>query len=139
MSQTNSVTVNISNNTGQGPITFQQCDFLTNTGGSFHPSGNPPIVTNPTIQDGQSLEAYNIVGIYDPDQGSSNTNVKGNVVFNLPNGSTITISYDLNAIYEAGINSPPTFTTTTDSYTIDGTTPVADSSNFNFTFNLVIS
>lgn len=139
MSQTNSVTVNISNNTGQGPITFQQCDFLTNTGGSFHPSGNPPIVTNPTILDGQSLQAYYIVGIYDPDAGYTDTIIKGNVVFNLPNGSTMTISYDLNAIYEAGLNTPPTFATTTDGYTFEGTSPVADSSNFNFTFNLIIS
>jgi hypothetical protein len=126
-----SINVVVTNQTGQGNITFNSLDFLTD----HNPLTLPPVVTN-VLSDGAS--GVNILGAYNyqqtPGPGAPSSTSVGTAVFNLPNGDPLTISWDLSA-YSGG--DMPSIVPS-QAYNVTGvTTPVTD--GYNYTFTLVIT
>lgn len=132
-----SIKVNITNSTGQGPITFNTFSFLETTGGDFNADGQPFTIVN-VIEDGSSaspaLYGQGYSGYYDGDSTFSAT--VGTAIFNMPNGDTLTITWDL---MPGGKNHVPTLSPSSNTYTYIGLTNPTTSDSENFVFNVTIS
>lgn len=138
-----SITVNVTNNTGQGPITFNSFSFLNETKGKFSPNG-PPFQVPCNIQaDGVTVQALYSEG-YIYTKGSpygtpeyAKIDASGTAVFNMPNGDTLTIIWDLDP--KSDDNKTPTFTPGSDVYNYAGiSTPIITNGN-DYEFNVTIS
>ena len=137
-SSTCSIRVNMTNNTGQGPITFNTFSFLENTGGDFNAGGSQPFTINTIIEDGTTvtpaLYGQGYSGYYDGDDTFSPT--IGTAVFNMPNGDTLTISWNLAPNVT---NNVPTLSPSSNTYTYTGLTNPSTSDHTNFVFDVSVS
>ena len=137
-----SITVNISNNTQQGPITFNSFAFLDETGGKFSPNG-PPFTAVTNIQDDgnqvQALYAYGFTAseIVEGTPLDTYVNTSGTGLFNMPNGDTLTITWDLAP--ESDSNKTPTFTPSSDNYDYEGISSPTITNGNDYVFNISIS
>jgi len=136
-SPTCSIKVNITNSTGQGPITFNTFSFLETTGGDFNAGGQPFTVVT-IIEDSSSespaLYGQGYSGYYDGDSTFSAT--AGTAIFNMPNGDTLTITWDL---MPGATNKVPTLSPSSNTYTYTGLTNPTTSDSANFVFDVTIS
>lgn len=137
-----SITVNMTNNTQQGPITFSSFAFLGETGGKFSPNG-PPFAAATNIQaNGTSVQAlyangYVASGFVDGVPLDCYVNTSGTGVFNMPNGDTLTVTWDLDA--ESDDNKMPTFTPSSISYDYSGIESPTITNGNDYVFDIVIS
>lgn len=137
-----SITVNITNSTGQGPITFNSFSFLNETKGGFGPGGPPFLVPCNIPSNSIAVQALYAKGYtYGAEaNGIPYTGLvytSGTGVFNMPNGDTLTVVWDLNP--ESSNNKTPTFTPSSDAYNYSGiTNPVITNGN-DYVFNVSIS
>lgn len=138
-----SITVNITNNTGQGPITFNSFSFLNETKGKFSPGGPPFLVPCNIQANGVAVQALYSEGYYYTTGSPYGTpeshkiTAAGTAVFNMPNGDTLTIIWDLNP--ESSSNKVPTFTPSSDAYNYAGISSPVISNGNDYVFNVAIS
>jgi hypothetical protein len=135
-----SITVNLTNNTGQGPVTFNTFSFLGETGGKFNPNGPPFMISTNIKADGTTVKALYAEGYMYTESVMGTpldyyVNTSGTAIFNLPNGDTLTIVWDLS---DVGSNSQPTLTPTGNSYIYSNiSSPVINGNDYEF--NVIIS
>lgn len=131
------VTVTVTNNTGQGAITFNSMPFLQNN--DYTNIGFPPIVCT-TLDNGTSgilLQATYIQRWTQTNQGEvpANSTTCGTATFNLPNGNQLTITWDLDAFN--GGDMPQIVTGP--GYSASGATTPTSNDGYNYTFNVTIA
>lgn len=135
-----SITVIALNNISQGSITFNTLNFLT---GGLYPASYPPVVLNtlPYNSSGGTT-GTTILQCYMDQQYSAGSHgpvsapspCSGVATFNMPNGSPMVISWDLDA-WSGG---PVPTINPGSAYTVTGAnTPTV--SGYNYTFNLVFA
>ena len=133
-----SLTVALTNNTAQGAITFGLLSFSE----SLNPSSYPPVIIN-TVVDGDtqtiliaaSESIINYSGTPPQPVQGGNPVTEGFAVFNLPNGDTLQITWDLDA--DDASNSMPSIVPSSDYYSISGLTNPVVKNNY-YTFNIVV-
>lgn len=138
MPDTCGITVTATNNTNQGAVTFNSFSFIS--GGGMEPTGFPPVV-HTTLADGDTQTI--LQAIFDQQYEGNQWGVeqpissacKGTAVFNLPDGSPLTITWDLNSLV-AG-NTPQI--TPSLGYALSGNTTPVSSDGSNFVFEIVIT
>ncbi len=133
-----SITVNITNNTGQGPMTFNSFTFLNETKGKFNPNSVPFTAACNIQSNGVAVKALYAEGFkYDEGYASGTINTSGTGIFNMPNGDTLTVIWDLKA--DSTDNKTPTFTPSSNAYNYAGiSSPVVSNGN-DYVFNVAIS
>lgn len=136
-SQTCGVTVIVTNNTGQGAITFNSLSFLQNN--DYTNIGFPPMVCT-TLDNNTSatiLEATYRQQWTSTEQGPvpATSTTCGTATFNLPNGSQLTITWDLDAFN--GGDQPQIVTGV--GYSASGATTPTSDDGYNYTFNVTIA
>lgn len=137
-----SITVNITNNTGQGPVTFNTFSFLGETGGKFSPNA-PPFMVPANIPDNNTAvkalyaEGYTYVEYAMGTPLNYYVNTSGTAIFNMPNGDTLTIIWDLNA--DSSNNKMPTMTPSSNNYNYSGISNPTITNGNDYMFNVIIS
>jgi hypothetical protein len=133
-----SIRVNITNNTGQGPITFNTFTFLENTGGDFNANDSQPFTITNVIEDTttvpSALYAQGYSGYYNGEPTYSAT--VGTAIFNMPNGDTLTISWSLKPNVT---NNVPTLSPSSNTYVYNGLTDPSTIDSANFVFDVSVS
>jgi hypothetical protein len=137
-----SITVNLTNNTGQSPITFNTFSFLEETGSKFTANA-PPFMVSCNIQsDGISAKAlyakgYSYVGMGFGTTAYYSVVTSGTAIFNMPNGDTLTVIWNLNAMLSE--NPTPTLTPTGNNYTYSGIASPTITNGDDYVFDVIIS
>lgn len=122
-----SIQVNITNNTGKGPVTFNTFSFLEGTGNAFNANNSQPFTVTNVIGNGTTAPA-----LYAQGYSASTT---GTGIFNMPNGDTLTISWNL----KAGGSNVPTLSPSNNKLVYTGLTNPVVSNTSNYVFNVVVS
>ncbi len=107
------ITVNMTNSTGDGPITLQSVTF-PDSGIIIY--GNPPLVTTVILAGATVNNALLATG---GNLGSTYYQTKGTCIFNLPNGDTLTITWDI-VPFGLSSQSDISITTSSNTYEADG-------------------
>lgn len=128
-----SITVNITNNTEQGPITFNSFSFCNDTGLGFSPDGPPYTVATNIQADGTAVQALYAYGYL----AGIEVLTSGTAIFNLPNGDLLTIEWELNP--ESDENKTPTLTPSSNTYNCAGISTPTISNGNDYVFNVAIS
>lgn len=133
-----SITVNITNNTEQSPVTFNSFSFLNETKNKFSPNSVPFIVACNIQANGVAVQALYAEGYSTKDYSDVGLVVtSGTGLFNMPNGDTLTIIWDLNP--QSSKNKPPTCTPSSNAYDYEGISSPVITNGDDYVFNLVIS
>jgi len=132
-----SIIVNITNNTGQGPITFNSFSFLNETGKKFSPDGPPFTVACSIPSNGTPLQALYSEGYIYGNPSYDGVYADGTAVFNMPNGDTLTIIWDLDP--SSNDNKTPTFTPSSNAYNYAGISSPVINNGSDYVFNVAIS
>jgi hypothetical protein len=138
-----SITVNITNNTGQGPVTFNSFSFFSETKGKFSPGGAPYVVATTIPDSNQQVKALYAEGfVSSTSEGGIPADLyiytEGTAVFNMPNGDSLTISWKLSP--QSGANNHvPTLSPSSTTYNYSGLTSPVSSTNSDYVFNIGIS
>jgi hypothetical protein len=122
-----SIQVNITNNTGKGPITFNTFSFLEGTGNSFNANNAQPFTVSNVIGNGATALALYAQGY--------SASTAGTGLFNMPNDDVLTINWNL----KAGGSNFPTLSPSSNKLVYTGLTNPVVSNTSNYVFNVVVS